>query len=416
MKKIISLLAFLLVLMLLLPSAIAEPRTTAPREDALTGESITPADFPASFLPGLDKIGAIPAKKYVVAISNGDMANEWRRSFWEDMENFGKLYAERFGIEILAANSGANSTKQIQDVQALLAQSPDILLMAPNEAAPLSVVADLCEQAGVPLITVDRMIDRKPGEGAFVSAIMIDGYLNGVANGISIVEKLTEKNGAPKGNIAEIAGVLGSNVSIERSMGIRRVLSEYPDIKVVTVRNGEFDRDASYKAAQDILTVNPKGTLDGIVGACDTSSIAAIEACKAAGRTELLGYIWGVDGLVEALDAIVAGEMVETNECPPYFGMTAFEYAIQYLNGETIPNRIPVPQRDFRADTPEMKAELERIIAECKAAGNLFVPSSRGGYSVMVPNAEVLARFYPKPYWEQPESYYTEFKPYTETK
>ena len=96
-------------------------------------EPITPVDFPAQFLPGIEKVGAIPAADYTVALSNGDMANEWRRTFWEDLSAHGKKYNERFGTTIIEANSGADSTKQVQDAQSLLAQSPDILLMSPNE-------------------------------------------------------------------------------------------------------------------------------------------------------------------------------------------------------------------------------------------------------------------------------------------
>lgn len=391
-------------------------RTVADREDAEAGDSITPSDFPKTFLPGLDNIGAVPLKKYKIAISNGDMANEWRRTFWEDMTNFAEQYKERFGIEYIVANSGNNSTKQIQDVQSLLAQQPDILIMSPNEAGPLSVVVDMCEQAGVPLITVDRGLERTPGEGMYIAAIQIDGYLNGVANGISLVAKLTEKYGEPKGNVAEITGVLGSSVSVQRSQGIRRVIADYPNIKMVTVRNGDFDRDASFKAAQDILTVNKKGELDAIMCSCDTSAIAAIEAIKSAGRDELLGYIWGVDGLAEALDSIVKGEMVETNECPPYFGMVSFEYAIHYLNGVDIPSIIPVPQRDFSAETPEKKAKLEEMVAICEERGQLFISSDLGGYDILVPDMDELAIYYPKPFWEQSEEWNNEFEPYTEDK
>lgn len=423
-KKVIVLFTVLVIVATMLmgcgqsavPGEESTARTVAPRDDANAGESITPKDFPREFLPGLDEVGAVPLMKYKIAISNGDMANEWRRTFWDDMIAFADKYKERFGIEIIAANSGNNSTKQIQDVQSLLAQKPDLLIMSPNESGPLSVVVDMCEKAGVPLITVDRGLDRKPGEGMYISSIQSDGYHNGVSNGISLVKKLTEKYGEPRGRVAEIAGILGSSVSQMRSQGIRRVLSEYPNIKIVTVRPGDFDRQTSYKAAQDILTVNKKGELDAIMSSCDTSAIAAIEAIKSAGRTELLGYLWGVDGTTEALEAILNGEMVETDECPPYFGMIAFEYAIHYLNGKQIPAIVPVPQRNFSADTPEKRAKLEEMLDAAKKANVLFISSSLGGYDLLVTDMQEFKRFYPKPYWEQPEEWLKEFAPYTESK
>ncbi len=270
-------------------------------------------------------------------------------------------------------------------------------------------------QAGIPFFTLDRGIEDKPDGETYITSYTFDFYLDGVSNGLSIVEKLTEKYGEPKGTLAEIAGVMGSDASRMRSQAIRRVLADYPDIKVVTVRPGDFDRDASFKAAQDILTVNPKGTLDGIIASCDTSAIAALEAIRIAGRDELIGYVWGVDGLVEALEAILKGDMVQTHECAPYLGMVVFEYAIHYLNGEDVPKIIPIPQRNYMADTEEKKEAIQKIVDECKSRGSLFVPSDLGYYDLFVVPQEGRSKYLPNPSWEMPKEYIEEFEPYTET-
>jgi hypothetical protein len=64
-------------------------RTVAARADANPGESITPKDFPSDVMPGLKEIGAVPKKKY----------------------------KDRLGMELIAANAGNNTTKQLQDVR-----------------------------------------------------------------------------------------------------------------------------------------------------------------------------------------------------------------------------------------------------------------------------------------------------------
>ena len=131
MKKILVLVLALLCLAALVfaggqgdkaKAAAGGVRTTAPRADATPGASITPTDFPPEVLPGLAKIGAVPKKKYKIAFSNGDMGNVWRRTFWEDMEDYAKQYKERFGIEFIEANAGNNTTKQLQDSTSLIAQ------------------------------------------------------------------------------------------------------------------------------------------------------------------------------------------------------------------------------------------------------------------------------------------------------
>ena len=117
------------------------------------------------------------------------------------------------------------------------------------------------------------------------------------------MEALTKKYGSAKGKVAEIPGILGSSPAITLSQGIRRVLRGYPDIKMVTVRPGEYDRQKSFKAAQDILTVNRRARLDAILCASEDAAMAALEAIKSAGRDELLGWIFSVDASIEVLEA-----------------------------------------------------------------------------------------------------------------
>ncbi len=60
-----------LVLMLASQGWTATRRPNRP--DAKIGNPVTPTDFPAKFLPGIEKPGVIPEKKYFIAFSNGDM-------------------------------------------------------------------------------------------------------------------------------------------------------------------------------------------------------------------------------------------------------------------------------------------------------------------------------------------------------
>ena len=182
------------------PEPTPEP-TPAPTPEPTpeAGNSITLEYIPAQALPDIEHPGAVPDMPYTIAISNGDMANEWRRTFWADLSATGEMYTERFGIKVIEANSGSDSTKQVQDAQTLLAKQPDLLLLSPNEAAPLAVVGDMCEEAGIPYITLDRTVTRTPGQGMYVCAIMIDGYQQGVRNGVRIVDDMIRKNGEPRG-------------------------------------------------------------------------------------------------------------------------------------------------------------------------------------------------------------------------
>jgi len=179
------------------------------------------------------------------------------------------------------------------------------------------------------------------------------------------------------------------------------------------MRAGEWDNSISYNVSQDILTTFPEGTIDVVIGNCDESNLAFMEAAKAVGRQDIgAGYI-GADSPVVILDKIANGEAYATAENSPYYGYVTFEYAIRYLNGEDIPERIMLPNRFFRGVTDEQKAALKDIVEKAKVDGVEFVPASYGYYDVFDPIPEAVKKYYPVPLWQDRERY--KDVPYYET-
>ena len=357
------------------------PRMIEPREDALDGIAlIQPGDYAPEMFPGLESpLGAKPLKKFKIAFSNGDMDNDWRATFFNDFIEQGTYMADQFGIDFIYANSGADSAKQLQDIQALLAQKPDILLFSPNESAPLTAVFDMCNEQGIPFFTIDRSIEADMGTQMYICNIEGDNVACGVSSGMAVVEALMEKYGEPRGTVAEIAGQIGSSPAIHRAAGTRLLIKEFPDIKIVQSIDGNFEADTSYQAARDIFTANPD--VDAVVNGNDTSAMQAAEVAESMGRTDVI--ITGVDGDTTYLrDYIGAGRALHSAEYPPYFAITAFEYAVHYLNGENIPGIVLVPEREFMMNTPERSAKMEEIFQVTKENNYPFVPASLGGYDV----------------------------------
>jgi galactofuranose transport system substrate-binding protein len=387
-------------------TATADDRPAAPK-----GDPITPTDFPAEFLPGIDSPGVVPAKKYFIAFSNGDMGDVWRRTFVMDIEAWALKYVERFDIKWLWTNAGNNSALQVSQAQTLLAMKPDLLFVSPNESEPLMPVIEQADAMGIPVIALDREFAIKAEEEGdmYVQVQSMDYYLNGVATGVGILQDLEKKYGKPQGNVVELAGILGSSPGIQRSQGLHWVLDRYPDIRVIASRPGEFDRRKGYEQMRDLLEAYKPGQIDAVHVSCDAMGLGALRAINEKGRKELLGHIHGIDGDTPALRAILDGDYGSSHECTPYYGMTAFEYAIRYLNGEKIPSRVMLPTRWFTAYTPERKQTLVKL-TEFSEKNNLpFPPLDIGGQDVLT----LPEGFYGKPWWE--DSKKTALKPYTES-
>ena len=383
--------------------ASGSPRMVEPREDANPGDPITPSNMRYE---GIANPGAVPLKKYFIAYSEGEMGDVFTRTLFEDVAGVGQQYVDRFGIRLEYTIAGNNSSQQLQDIQSLIAMKPDLLIVNPNEAEPLDVVVRWCEEAGIPLMMFDKEVVTQPGVSTYVSVLTYDMFLQGVQIGAGVVQYLEQFKGAAKGDVAELAGILGAIASVHRSQGMNAVIQNYPDINVVVMRPGEWDNAISYAASQDILSAFPPGTLDVVVGNCDEQALAFMEAAVSVGRRdEFGGGFVGADSAVEMLRNILEDKAYSTAENGPYYGLVVFEYAIRWLNGEKIPDRVMLPNRFFRIENDEQRRAMQHIVDQCDANGFEFVPAELGYYDVFNPRPPIVEKFYPVFYFDDPARY-----------
>ena len=383
--------------------ASGTPRTVEQREDANPGDPITPSTMRYE---GIANPGAVPLKKFFIAYSEGEMGDVFTRTLFEDVSGVGQQYVDRFGIRFEYTIAGNNSSQQLQDIQSLIAKRPDLLIVNPNEAEPLDVVVQWCEDAGIPLIMFDKEVVTQPGVSTYVAVITYDMFLQGAQIGAGIVQYLEQAKGEAKGDVAEIAGILGAVASVHRSQGMNAVIQNYPDINVVVMRPGEWDNAISYAASLDILSTFQPGTIDVVVGNCDEQALAFMEAASSVGRRdEFNGGFVGADSAVEMIKNILNGQAYSTAENGPFYGFVLFEYAIRWLNGEAIQNRVMLPNRFFRIENEEQRAAMQHIVEYCEEHELEFVPAELGYYDVFNARPPLVEQYYPVFYFSDPARY-----------
>ncbi|ERK16271.1 ABC sugar transporter, periplasmic ligand binding protein [Pantoea sp. AS-PWVM4] len=304
--------------------------------------------------------------KELVAFSQAGMENEWRVMDTKDME---KTFKDA-GYDFVWTNANSDPAKQISDIEDLLARKPALLIVAPIEYEPLAPVPDMATKADVPLIVVDRALPGEPGKGKWLALLTTNFVDTGELVAKDVVKGLTEKNGAPKGNLLHITGNKGASPVVDEQKGLDNVLSKYPDIKFVASCDGLYSREPGRKCVEDLFQAFPKGKIDGIVFDSDDMMIGGIQAIKAAGRNELLGYLWGKDGTVDGLQAMINGEARFSVQTPPFFGEKALEVFKLFRAGKPIePKTQYVPKEIFQRDTDQHRARLPLRIQELKAMG-----------------------------------------------
>jgi ABC-type sugar transport system substrate-binding protein len=339
-----------------------------------------------------DSTQPVPNKHYVIAFSNGDMNNSWRAAFVDSMNQWGeKFKSVGPGIDYVWTNSAGDSAKQLQDSQTLLAQKPDMLILSPNQSTPLDPVIDMATKANVPLMVIDRSLDRKPPVGTYVLNITQNYAISGMTMAAYAVEYLHKKYGAYKGNIVEIQGELGSSPNTDMYVGIREVLKNYPDIKIVATEEGKWSNDGGRRVMQGFLQRFEDDQMDVIFTYADAEGLGAIQAIKAAGRDELLdGRIASKDGDVKFIEYVAEGKAMMSTECPPYYGAFAIPQAINYLNGTLKDTGIqyldlrtwPNPKGDslLNVQGDELKGILDHQIKFTEDAKLPLIPPESGNY------------------------------------
>ena len=391
--------------------AIEVQSTPQPTEN----EPVTREDISPYFMPGLSDIGIVPQNQYKIGIilSQTDQESSWL----QETCTICSEYSEKFALEIATETVGADIQEQIDMVASMVSDGIDFLIFSPSEPNTMEEAGDLCEQQGIPYITVGNRIAKTPGEDGYICTIEQDDYMIGVLTGIAVVQAMTEKYGEPMGNIGEITGQVDDQASILWSMGVRRVLSQYENLNVVCSVAGDYDTDTSYQAAVNLLKAFREDELDGIITVDDATGLQALQALLDLDRNELVGSIWSVGATKDGLTCVWYGDFAQTVESTCHTGMVALEYALQYLegNGDNIPSVISSVTRVFSAETIEKADGIAALIAEMGSKGTTVCFENIGEYDLFLPDTEQLDQYYPKHYYEYDDidAYLSELEPYT---
>jgi len=244
--------------------------------------------------------------------------------FFANMTPIIEEYGKGKGVEVISLNADNDVSKQNKDIQDLLSRGIDILIINPvNEDGP-SAGIEACNNAGVPVVTVDKNI--KKGNDAWVGR---DNKEMGRLVGERLIELLGGDSAA--GTILEIQGTAGSTTMMDRRDGFHEAIDKVSGLKIVQSSYCDYDRSKAIPATQDLLQANKD--VVAIFGHNDDMAMGAAQVCKEQNFENVL--VCGVDGLMEAVLKIEEGgyDCTASND-PVLLGQTAVDTALKILGGE----------------------------------------------------------------------------------
>ena len=259
-------------------------------------------------------------KDYIIGVSQCS-DDAWRHSMNDEMQREASFSGN---IDLRIKTAYDNNQRQIRDIQEFIADGVDLLIVAPNEAAPLTPVIEKAMDEGIPVVLIDRKITSNKYT-AFVGA---DNFQIGKEVGVYASQLL---NG--KGNIVEIRGLKGSTPDLDRHNGFVNSLSNFPEIKIVYESDGAWLRSEANKRMSEAL--NKVQSIDLVFAHNDEMAIGVYEAFNVVNNIKkpiILGIdaLPGTDGGIER----VLNGSIDATFIYPTGGEKVIQTALQILNKE----------------------------------------------------------------------------------
>jgi ABC-type sugar transport system substrate-binding protein len=207
--------------------------------------------------------------------------------------------AEQLGYKFEIRDPNWSTDAGAQALTQLLAEKPDVIVVHNPDVQSYARLLKRANEAGIPIVQVN-MKSATPTQ-YFVGADYI-------GLGETAANELVKACGAGKGpstKVAIIQGALTAAASIYQIKGIENVLSQHPEIKVVSNQAADWDASKARAVAQTVMQQNPD--LCGIIGFWDGQDTGTAAAIREAGKTGKVFLITSGGGAKSACDNIESG-------------------------------------------------------------------------------------------------------------
>lgn len=238
-------------------------------------------------LTGCKPKSAGSAARYTVVFSQCNNAEPYRAAQNELMT---RLWAAQLDVELVIMDAQQDSAKQIAQIETVIRTKPSLLIVAPNERAPLTDVMRRAMAAGIPTICLERDI----AEPHYTTWIRADNREIGRQAGEFVVQRLTVRHGEPRGRIVELAGLKGVEGEINRREGAHEIWAKYPKVEIVTEAVANWLQSTAKDRMTEILSAVP--SIDVVYARNDPMAMGAWLAAREKGREKEMIFV-GIDGL-----------------------------------------------------------------------------------------------------------------------
>ena len=306
----------------------------------------------AAMLTGM--AGAALASDKVVGFAQIGSESGWRAA----ETTLTKTQAEERGYQLQFSDAQQKQENQIAALRSFIAQGVDAILIAPVVATGWDAVLKEAQEAEIPVVLLDRMVDSDPS--LYLTAVGSNLVHEGEVAGQWLVDAVGDR----ACRIVELQGTTGSSPAIDRKKGFENAIAGHANLTIVQSQTGDFTRSLGKEVMESFLQAEGGGKdICALYAHNDDMAVGAIQAIKEAGLKpgeDIL--IVSIDGVPDIFKAMADGEANATVELTPNMAGPAFD-ALEafWANGTEPPKFIQTESALFtQADDPAGQYEARK--------------------------------------------------------
>lgn len=286
------------------------------------GNTSTVAPASASEASGASTAEPAAGEKIKVGYDIYFLGNSWSVQLYQEFKwNAENKFSDQ--IDVTYVESEGDISKQIANLEDLIAQEVDVIITTPNDTTALNATLQEAMDAGIKVILLCAGIDGD----TYDTLITVDETEFGRVGAEWLVEQL-----GGEGKIICLNGISGLSTSELRYEGAKAVFDENPGIELLAVEDANWDYATGKTVTSDLLAAYPE--IDGVWSQGGGMTLGAIEAFQAANRE--LVPMTGEDnnGLMKKWNEL-GSEGIGCAK-PTWLSRVAIESAIAMMNGESV--------------------------------------------------------------------------------
>ena len=207
--------------------------------------------------------------------------SDWRTASTQSAQD---VFSEENGYQLSFIDCDNDSATQLEAVRGFIQQGVDYIIIDPIVSTGWDAVLTECEDAGIPVIVIDRTIDDSD---KYVTWVGSDFKTEGLACG-EWLKAYAEAKGITEINALVIEGSTGASATIGRTEGFKEV-ADREGWTILDSQNGDFT-EAGGQEVMESYCQSYEGQFNVVICQNDNEAYGAMTAMDAAGVS------YGVDG------------------------------------------------------------------------------------------------------------------------